>query len=122
MRENWIFAYEKTMAQLSFAVTVFATWIVHFLFFLNSKYTASSHLLCMYSLVYFGPARKLHCWFSRVAAHLSYSGLVKSFTVFLYKTKNQEKIGLILANVSSGDATVLSLFSLLVYIYITIEI
>ena len=68
--------------------SAFATWIVHFLYFLNSKYTASSHLLCMYSLVYFGPARKLHCWFSCVAAHLSYSSLIKSFAAFLYKTQN----------------------------------
>ena len=46
----------KTKAQISFAVTaklisafVFATWIVQFLYFLNSKFPASGHLLCLYS-------------------------------------------------------------------------
>ena len=50
--ENRIFAYAKTKAQISFAVTaklisafVFATRIVQFLFFLNLKFQASSHLL-----------------------------------------------------------------------------
>ena len=45
-------AYAKTKAQISFAVTaklisafVFATRIVQFLFFLNPKFRASSHLL-----------------------------------------------------------------------------
>ena len=44
-------------AQISFAVTaklisafVFATQIVQSLYFLNSKFQASSHLLCLYSL------------------------------------------------------------------------
>ena len=47
--ENQQSAYAKTKAQISFAVTaklisafVFATWIVHFLFFLNPKFQASS--------------------------------------------------------------------------------
>ena len=49
--ENRILAYAKTKTQISFAVAaklisgfVFATWIVHFLFFLNPKFQASSHL------------------------------------------------------------------------------
>ena len=46
-----IFAYAKK-TQISFTVTaklirafVFATWIVHSLFFLNPKFQASNHLL-----------------------------------------------------------------------------
>ena len=50
---------------------VFATWIVHFLFFLNPKFQASSLLLCLYRLVCVGPGRKPHCWFSHEAAHLA---------------------------------------------------
>ena len=63
--ENRIFAYAKTKAQISFAVTaklisafVFATRIVHFLFFLYPKFQASSLLLWLYSPVCVGPGRK----------------------------------------------------------------
>ena len=49
---NQIFAYAKTKAQISFAVTaklisafVLATWIEQFLFFLNPKFQASSLFL-----------------------------------------------------------------------------
>ena len=49
--ENQQSAYAKTKTQISFAVTaklisafVFATWIVQYLFFLNTKFQASSHL------------------------------------------------------------------------------
>ena len=49
---------------------VFTTRIVQFLFFLNPKFPASGHLLCLYSLVCVGPVQKPHCWFSRDAAHL----------------------------------------------------
>ena len=49
---------------------VFATRIVHFLFFLNPKFNASSHLLCLYSPVCVGPVRKPHYWFSHEAAHV----------------------------------------------------
>ena len=55
----------KTMAQTSFAVTaklisafVFATQIEQFLYFLNPKFPASIHLLCLYSWVCIGPCRK----------------------------------------------------------------
>ena len=58
------FAYAKTKAQISFAVTaklfstvVFATRIVQFLFFLNPKFPASSNLLCLYSSVCVRPGR-----------------------------------------------------------------
>ena len=59
------FAYAKTKAQISFAVTaklisafVFATRIVLFLFFLNPKFQASSLLLRLYRPVCVGPGRK----------------------------------------------------------------
>ena len=59
------FAYAKTKAQISFAVTaklisafVFATRIVQSLHFLNTKFQASSHLLWLYSLLCVGPGRK----------------------------------------------------------------
>ena len=70
------FTYAKTKAQISFAVTaklviafVFVTGIVQFLYFLNPKFTASSHLHCLYSLVCVGPVQKQHCWFSHGRAH-----------------------------------------------------
>ena len=37
---------------------VFATWIVQFLFYLNPKFQASSHLLCLYSPVCMRAGRK----------------------------------------------------------------
>ena len=63
---KWAFAYAKTKTQNSFAVTaklisafVFATSIVQSLFFLDPKFQASSHLLCVYSSVCVIPGRKL---------------------------------------------------------------
>ena len=60
-----VFAYAKTKRQISFVVTaklisafVFATWIVQFLYCLNLKFQASSHLLWLYSPVCVGPGRK----------------------------------------------------------------
>ena len=62
---KWAFAYAKTKTQISFAVTaklisafVFATRRVQFLFYLNLKFQASSHLLWLYSPVCVGPGRK----------------------------------------------------------------
>ena len=59
------FAYAKTKTQISFAVTaklisafVFATWLVQFLYFLNTIFQASSHLVWLCILVYVGPGRK----------------------------------------------------------------
>ena len=59
------FAYAKTKTQISFAVPaklisvfVFATQIVQFLYYLNPKFQAPSHLLWLYSLVCVGPGRK----------------------------------------------------------------
>ena len=62
--ENRIFAYAKTMTQISFAVIakltsalIFATWMVHFLFFLNPKFQAVNYLLWLRSPVCVGPGR-----------------------------------------------------------------
>ena len=63
-REKTSFLHmRKTKTQISFAVTaklisafIFATRIVQSLYFLNTKFQASSHLLWLYSLV--GPGRK----------------------------------------------------------------
>ena len=63
--------------QISFAVAaklisafVFATRVVQFLFFLNPKFQASSHLLWLYSPVCVRPSRKPEHWFSHDAAQL----------------------------------------------------
>ena len=76
-QENQQNAWAKTKAQISSAVTaklinafVFATWIVLFLYFLNPKFQASSHLLCLCSSVWVEPVPKLHCWFSNEAAQM----------------------------------------------------
>ena len=51
---------------------VFATRIVQFLYFLNPKFPASSHLLCLNNWsVCVGPVQKPHCWFSHDAAQMS---------------------------------------------------
>ena len=55
-RANQHFAYAKTKAQISYTV--------HFFYFLNPKFPASSHLLCLYSLVCVRPVRKPNCLFS----------------------------------------------------------
>ena len=67
-------AYAKTKTQISFAVTaklisafVFTTWIVQYLYFLNAKFPASSHLQLLYSIVCVRPGPKPHCWFSHNA-------------------------------------------------------
>ena len=59
MRKPVFLAYAKTKTQISFAVTaklisvfVFATRIVQSLYFLNPKFHASRHLLCLKSPVY----------------------------------------------------------------------
>ena len=49
---------------------VYATWIVHFLSYLNPKFQASSSFLCLYRPVCVGPVRKPHCWFSHEAAQI----------------------------------------------------
>ena len=91
-RANQIYAYEKTKAQIRFAVTaklisafVFATFIVQFLFFLNWKFQASSHLLCLYSSVCVRPGRKPQ------RPVFSHHGSYKSETES-YQTKSPTKI------------------------------
>ena len=71
------FAYAKTKGQISCAVTaqlistfVFVTQIVQTLCFLNPKFQASSHLLCLYSSVCVRPGRKPQDRFARVVGHL----------------------------------------------------
>ena len=78
-KENQQSAYAKTKTQISFMVTtklistfVFATWIVQYLYFLNTKFQASSHLQWLHSLVCVRPGQNPHCWFSHVAAHLCF--------------------------------------------------
>ena len=73
--ENQHFAYAKTKAQISFAVTaklISALFWLHgyynFIYFLNPKFPDCSHPLCLYSSVYVRPVRKPHCWFSRDVA------------------------------------------------------
>ena len=75
--ENQRFAYAKTKTQISFAVAaklisafVFATWIVQYRYFLNTKFRASNHLQWLYSLVCVRPGQNPHCWFSLIAAHI----------------------------------------------------
>ena len=52
LRALFLVAYAKTKTQISFAADaelisafVFATWIVQFHYFLNTKFQASSHLV-----------------------------------------------------------------------------
>ena len=53
------FAYAKTKTQISCAVTVvFATRIVHSLYFQNLKFQGSRHLVWLYSLVSVGSGPK----------------------------------------------------------------
>ena len=68
---NNLHIYAKPKARISFAVTaklisvfVFATWIVQFLYFLNPKFPASSHILFLHSSFCVGPVTKPHCWFT----------------------------------------------------------
>ena len=46
-----------------------ATWIVQYLYFLITKFQASSHRQWLYSLVCVKPGQNPHCWFSHVVAH-----------------------------------------------------
>ena len=78
--------------QISFAVTaklisalVFAIRIVQFLYFINPKFQASSHLLCLYSSVCGGPVRKSHCWFPHAAAQLLLDSMSKEDAMILMK-------------------------------------
>ena len=65
------------------ALFLVATRIVLFLYFLNLKLPASSHLLCLYCSVCFGPVWKPHCWFSHDVAHIQKRK--RRYTCFLNK-------------------------------------
>ena len=76
--EKQQFAYEKTKVQISFAVTVklisafvFATQIVQSVYFLNTKFHASSCYLLLCSPVCVRPVPKPYCWFSHKKAQIS---------------------------------------------------
>ena len=82
---------ENKDTHISFAVTaklinafVFATQIVQFLFFLNPKFQASSHLLWLYRPLCVRPVRKPHCWFSHEAAHIIMISNYVFFNRFLH--------------------------------------
>ena len=49
---------------------VFATRIVQFLLYLNSKFQVFSSFLCLYRSVCVGPVRQPHNWFSHETAHI----------------------------------------------------
>ena len=56
---------------------VFATPIVHFLFFLNPKFQASCHFLCLYSSVCVRPVGRPHCCFSHEAVQILHSEMLR---------------------------------------------
>ena len=58
------------LCKLLVSAFVFATRIVQSLYFLNTKFHASSCLLLLCSSVCVEPGRKPHCWFSHEAAPL----------------------------------------------------
>ena len=61
--------------------------IVQYLFFLNLKFPASSHLLCLYGPVCVGPVWKPHCWFSHEAAHTFHLSTCFSLATFIIYIK-----------------------------------
>ena len=62
------FAYAKTKTQISCTVS-FATWIIQSLYFLNTKFQATNHILWLYSPVCVGPGNT-EDRFSCVVAHI----------------------------------------------------
>ena len=97
------FAYVKTKAQICFAVTtklisafVFATQIEQCLCFLNPKFLASSHLLCLYSSVFVRPGLKprrlvfSHCRFMAHNVTGPSAGAWHHFNIY---APNFEKVG-----------------------------
>ena len=52
------YSFEPAVTAKLISAFVFATWIVQFLFYLNPKFQASSHLLWLHSPVCVGPGRK----------------------------------------------------------------
>ena len=73
-KTNILQRYAKTKTHINFAVTaklisafVFTTGTVHFFYFLNQKFPASSCLLCLYSQVFVGPGPEVIKHFSSSA-------------------------------------------------------
>ena len=64
----------ENKAQIS--ACVFATRMVLFLYFLNPKFPAYSHLLCSYSSVCVEHVRKQHCYFFHDAAQVSCARII----------------------------------------------
>ena len=58
---------------------VFATWIVQYPFFLNTKFPASSHVQWLHSLVCIRPGQNPHCWFSHTGAQVIWTLSLKSW-------------------------------------------
>ena len=79
-------SYAKTMAQISFSVTLFSLHGSYNsrLYFLLLKFPAFSHLLYLYSSVCVGPVRKPYCLFSHDAAE--FCQLVLCLCVYLHGT------------------------------------
>ena len=62
------------------------------LYFLNTKFHASSSFLCLYRSVCVGPVRKPHCWFSHEAAQMSprddtYISHIHSIVLYIVECK-----------------------------------
>ena len=85
-------SYCEVTAKLIFA-SVFATRTVQFLYYLNPKFLASSHLLCLHMLVCVGPVRKPHCWFSHEAAltlRFNFSSVSHHLASFMLSSDTRE--------------------------------
>ena len=53
---------------------IFATGIVQLDYILNPKFTAPSHLICLYRLVFIGPVGKQNCWLFHAPVHIFETG------------------------------------------------
>ena len=89
---------------------VFATEIVHFLFFLNPKFQASSLLLCLYSSVCVRPVRKPHCWFSHEAAQMLFDRLDKINVFYSKYQPHHEKTNILHMPKQRQSAKLISAF------------
>ena len=104
--------YAKTKTQISLTAKlisafVFATWIVQYLFFLNTKFQASSHLQQLYSLVCVRPGQNPSCWFSYAGAQiiLKLSKIRETFIHVRRKGTSIRKWASLWENRSSGFPT-----------------
>ena len=67
--------HEKTKVLISFAVTAKVFRYYESLFYLNTKFQASNHLLLLYRSVCVGPGRNPNCWFSHAQAQILMYGV-----------------------------------------------